>query len=254
MGDVPDDDIVFKALADPHRRALLDALRERDGRTLGELCEPMPMTRYGVMKHLALLEEAGLVTTERVGREKHHYLNPIPIQMVYERWVSRFARPWAGALTALKRHVEQEEEMDKHVQMIFVQASAEEVWKAWTDPDLTPRYYFGSAVEGEWKEGGEYRYPRPYGGTYVDGRILEIEPPHKLVTTFTPHWEGAAAAAETRVTFLVEPQGEMCKITLIHEGLDTSQGIGADIAEGWARILSGMKTVLETGRPFPGQA
>lgn len=255
MGDGPADDTVFKALADSHRRAILDALRSKDGQTLGELCEPMPMTRYGVMKHLALLETAGLVTTERVGREKHHYLNPIPIQMVYERWVSRFARPWAGALTALKRYVEQEEEerqMDKHVQMIFVRASAEEVWKAWTDPDLTPRYYFGSAVEGEWRVGGSYRYPRPDGGTFVDGKILEIEPPRKLVTTFTPHWEGAEAAAETRVTFLVEPDGELCKITLIHEGLDTSQGIGADIAEGWARILSGMKTMLETGEHVAG--
>ena len=249
-----DDDVVFKALADPHRRAMLDALRRRDGRTLGELAEPMPMTRYGVMKHLALLEEAGLVTTERVGREKHHYLNPVPIQTVYERWVSRFARPWAGALTALKRYVEQEEEeqMDKHVQMIFVRASAEEVWQALTDPDLTPKYYFGSAVEGDWRVGGKYRYPRPEGGTFVDGEVLELEPPHKLVTTFTPNWEGSAVAAGTRVTFLIEPQEEICKITLTHEGLDTSQGIGADIAEGWSRILSGLKTMLETGDSLAG--
>ncbi len=241
---------MFKALADPHRRALLDALRERDGQTLTDLCRPIPMSRYGVMKHLTILEDAALVTSERVGREKHHYLNPVPIQIVYERWVNRFARPWAGALTALKRHVE-EETMAKHVQMVFIRTSAQDLWEALTSGEQTSRYYFGSAVEANWEPGGSYRYPRPDGGDYLAGTILEIDPPTRLVTTFTPLWDGAEGAAETRVTWTIEEQGEVCKLTLVHEGLDTESGIGADIVEGWARILSGLKTVLETNTSLP---
>jgi DNA-binding transcriptional ArsR family regulator len=95
-------DPVFRALADPSRRRLLDGLRERDGQTLGELCEALPdMTRFGVMKHLALLEEAHLVVTERHGRSKHHYLNPVPIRQIHDRWISKYAEPFASALVEL---------------------------------------------------------------------------------------------------------------------------------------------------------
>jgi len=101
-------DEVFKALADPTRRQLLDALFELDGQTLTALEEGVPMTRFGVMKHLKVLEEAGLVTTRRRGREKLHFLNPVPIRQVYERWVDKFQEPWASALTELKREIEEE--------------------------------------------------------------------------------------------------------------------------------------------------
>lgn len=242
------DEIVFKALADRHRRSLLDALRRRDGRTLGELCEPLTMTRYGVMKHLAVLEEAGLITTERVGREKHHYLNPVPIQMVYDRWVSAYLRPWTDALTALKQTVEEEDGMAKHVQMIFIRATADTVWRALTDPVETQRYYFGSAIEADWRAGGDYRYTNPEGDSFITGEILEIDPPHRLVMTFTPHWEGSEAAANTRVTWLLEEIDGLCKLTLTHEGLDLESELAGDLAQGWARIISGMKTVIETGR------
>ena len=95
-------DPVFRALADPSRRRLLDGLRERDGQTLTELCEAIPdMTRFGVMKHLAVLEEAHLVVTERHGRSKHHYLNPIPIRQIHDRWISKYAEPFASALIEL---------------------------------------------------------------------------------------------------------------------------------------------------------
>lgn len=102
-------DEVFKALADPTRRQLLDALFERDGQSLGELERPLEMSRFGVMKHLGVLEGAGLVTTRRRGREKLHFLNPVPIQLVYERWVSKYREPWASALTELKREIEEEQ-------------------------------------------------------------------------------------------------------------------------------------------------
>ena len=102
-------DEVFKALADPTRRSLLDELFERDGQTLSELEGRLPMSRFGVMKHLKLLEEAGLVTTKRRGREKLHFLNPVPIREVHDRWVSKYAEPWASALTELKRDLERED-------------------------------------------------------------------------------------------------------------------------------------------------
>jgi DNA-binding transcriptional ArsR family regulator len=100
-------DEVFKALADPTRRGLLDALFERDGQSLSSLERGRPMTRFGVMKHLRVLEEAGLVTTRRRGREKLHFLNPVPIRLIHDRWVSKYAEPWTAALTGLKRELEE---------------------------------------------------------------------------------------------------------------------------------------------------
>ena len=102
-----DDDRVFKALADPTRRGLLDALHEEDGQSLSSLEKGLPMTRFGVMKHLKVLEGAGLVTTKRRGREKLHFLNAVPIRLIHDRWVSKYAEPWAAALTGLKREIEE---------------------------------------------------------------------------------------------------------------------------------------------------
>ena len=102
-------DDVFKALADPTRRLLLDELFVEDGQTLSALEQRLPMTRFGVAKHLKVLEEAGLVTTQRRGREKLHFLNPVPIREVHDRWVSKYAEPWASALTGLKRDLERED-------------------------------------------------------------------------------------------------------------------------------------------------
>jgi DNA-binding transcriptional ArsR family regulator len=102
-------DDVFKALADPTRRRLLDELFEEDGQTLSALEQRLPMTRFGVAKHLKVLEEAGVVTTQRRGREKFHFLNPVPIREVHDRWVSKYAEPWASALTELKRDLERED-------------------------------------------------------------------------------------------------------------------------------------------------
>src|SRR5215208_2758051 len=100
-------DEVFRALSDPTRRHLLDRLYERDGLSLSELERELPMTRFGVMKHLRVLEEANLVVTRRRGREKLHFLNPVPIRLVYERWVSKYAEPIAAALTGIKRELEE---------------------------------------------------------------------------------------------------------------------------------------------------
>src|SRR6478736_6502011 len=124
----------FRALADPNRRVLLDRLFERDGQTLGELCEYLPeMTRFGVMKHLGVLEEADLVTTVKVGREKRHYLNPVPIRLVHDRWIGKFAEPVVGALSAFKLQLESPMDTIDHVYAVYIKAPPDRVWRAITD-------------------------------------------------------------------------------------------------------------------------
>ena len=125
-------DAVFRALADPTRRSLLDELFREDGQTLSSLEQRLPMTRFGVMKHLKVLEDAGVVTTRKRGREKLHFLNPVPIRLVYERWVSKYAEPWAATLTGLKRRLE-EDSMEK-VFEIYLKTTPERVSEAITDP------------------------------------------------------------------------------------------------------------------------
>ena len=110
MAERPDADALFKALADPSRRRLLDLLHAHDGRTLGELCAHLDMSRQGVTQHLAVLETANLIATVRRGREKLHFLNPVPLQQVYERWIAKFERPRLKALSSLKRRLENPDE------------------------------------------------------------------------------------------------------------------------------------------------
>src|SRR5437588_8444859 len=148
-------DDVFRALADPTRRSLLDELFEDDGQTLTALEARLPMTRFGVMKHLRVLEEAGLVTVKRRGREKLHFLNPVPIRLVHDRWVSKYAEPWAAALSELKHDLE-EEVMEK-VFEIYIKTTPERLWEAITDPDMRTRYSFGVATRSDWTPGSHYR-------------------------------------------------------------------------------------------------
>src|SRR3979490_2210280 len=136
-------DAVFRALADPTRRSLLDALFKQDGQTLGALEERVPMTRFGVMKHLKLLEEAGLVVARRRGREKLHFLNPVPIRLVHDRWVSKYAEPWAAALSDLKQTLESP--MEK-VFEIYIRTTPERLWEAITDGEIRSKYNFGARI------------------------------------------------------------------------------------------------------------
>src|SRR5579872_3859042 len=122
---------VFKAIADPVRRTLLDRLFRHNALTLSDLCDGLAMTRFGVMKHLRILEAAGLVTTRKVGREKLHYLNPVPIRLIHDRWVSKYAEPWAAALSDIKHRLE-DATMEK-VFEIYIKTSPERLWQAITD-------------------------------------------------------------------------------------------------------------------------
>src|SRR3954454_21136648 len=135
-------DDVFKALADPTRRSLLDELFREDGQTLSALEERLPMPRFGVMKHLKVLEEAGLVATRKRGREKLHFLNVVPIRLVHDRWVSKYAEPWVAGLSDLKHDLEKEKVMEQ-VFEIYIKTTPERLWEAITDNDMRAKYSFG---------------------------------------------------------------------------------------------------------------
>jgi uncharacterized protein YndB with AHSA1/START domain len=238
-------DDVFKALADPTRRGLLDALFERDGQTLTELEQRAPMTRFGVMKHLRVLEEAGLVVTKRRGREKLHFLNPVPIRLVHDRWVSKYAEPWAATLSDLKQALEGKT-MEK-VFEIYIKATPERVWEAITDSDLRRKYNFGVGVQSDWTTGSTYQASHGRAdGPICAGENLEVDPPRRLVQSFNALWgEDVRAEGTSRVTWEIEQVEDSCRLTVTHDQL--REGAHDELYGGWPMILSGLKTLLETG-------
>src|SRR5436190_14254183 len=170
-------DVVFKALADPTRRILLDELFQEDGQSLSALGQRLPMTRFGVMKHLRVLEEANLVTAKRRGREKLHFLNPVPIQLVHDRWVSKYAEPWAATLSELKTRLE--ETMEK-VFEIYIKTTPERLWEAITDPGMRAKYSFGVETNSDWTPGSSYKSSAPAAGADIaEGENLEVDPPRR---------------------------------------------------------------------------
>jgi uncharacterized protein YndB with AHSA1/START domain/DNA-binding transcriptional ArsR family regulator len=239
-------DAVFKALADPTRRSLLDELFAEDGQTLTALEERLPMTRFGVMKHLRLLEEAGLVTTRRHGREKHHFLNPVPIRLVHDRWVSKYAEPWAAALSELKHDLE-EELMEKMFE-IYIKTTPERLWEAITDGEMRQKYSFGVGVDSDWAPGSRYEAVHPGAGIKIsEGENLEVDAPRRLVQSFNALWSDEVKSEGTsRVTWEIEPVGDSCRLTVTHS--DLREDANAELYGGWPMILSGLKTLLETGQ------
>jgi uncharacterized protein YndB with AHSA1/START domain len=238
-------DAVFKALADPTRRSLLDDLYEEDGQTLSALERRLPMTRIGVMKHLRVLEEAGLLTTKRRGREKLHFLNPVPIRLVHDRWVSKYAEPWAATLTGLKKRLE--EELMEKVFEIYIKTTPERLWEAITDPDLRSQYSFGVTVNSDWRNGSRYEATHAGAGVAIaEGENLEVDPPRRLVQSFNALWsDDVKAEGTSRVTWEIEPVGDSCRLVVTHDQL--REGADDEIYGGWPQILSGLKTLLETG-------
>jgi uncharacterized protein YndB with AHSA1/START domain/DNA-binding transcriptional ArsR family regulator len=238
------DDDVFRALADPTRRSLLDKLFEEDGQTLSALMEKLPMTRFGVMKHLAVLEEAGLVLAKRRGREKLHFLNPVPIRLVHDRWVSKYTERWAAALSDLKRRLEKEKSMQK-VFEIYIKTTPERLWKAITDTEMRRKYNFGLAVISDWTPGSRYE---GVGGNMpvLEGENLEVDPPRRLVQSFRALWsEDVKSEGTSRVTWQIEQVGDSCLLRVTHDGL--REDANEQLYGGWPMILSGIKTLLETG-------
>jgi uncharacterized protein YndB with AHSA1/START domain/DNA-binding transcriptional ArsR family regulator len=247
-----DADKVFKALADPTRRYLLDQLRENNGRTLGELCQHLEMARQSATQHLDVLERANLVTTLRRGRERLHYLNPVPLYEIQERWIDTFEHPRLQALRSIRRQAEEPDMADKptFVYVTYIQSTPEEVWHALTDADLTAEYWGHSNVS-DWQSGSRWEHQRIDGSGIADavGTVLETEPPRRLVVTFADPGENAAAGP-SQVAFDIEAHGDIVRLTVTHENLADQAEYDA-AAAGWPAVLANLKSLLETGHVLP---
>jgi uncharacterized protein YndB with AHSA1/START domain/DNA-binding transcriptional ArsR family regulator len=255
-------DEVFRALADPSRRALLDSLRSRNGQSLRELCAGLEMARQSVSKHLAILEEANLVTTVWRGREKLHYLNAAPINDIAERWIHRYDQDRVRALSDLKRALEDTAlPKPEFVYTTYIRTTPEQLWKGLTDPAFTRRYW-GLTFDSDWKVGSTVTLEQ--NGVVVadpDQVVLESEPFRRLSYTwhtFTPEWarlhgfsdaDLARITSEPRskVTFHLEEQGEVVRLTVVHDGFEPGSAVLESISGGWPVVLSNLKTLLETG-------
>ena len=207
----------------------------------------LPMTRFGVMKHLKVLEEAGLVVTRRRGREKLHFLNAVPIRLIHDRWVSKYAEPWATTLTGLKSELE-DRTMEK-VFEIYIKTTPERLWEAITNKEMRRKYNFGLIVKSDWTPGSRYEGGPTQGSTPIilEGENLEVDPPRRLVQSFRALWsDDVKREGTSRVTWEIEPVGDSCRLTVTHDQL--REGANAELYGGWMMILSGLKTLLETGQ------
>jgi uncharacterized protein YndB with AHSA1/START domain/DNA-binding transcriptional ArsR family regulator len=250
------DDAVFKALADPTRREILDALFGREGQSLGDLERLFDMTRFGVMKHVRVLEDASLVVTRKVGRSRLHYLNPVPIREIHDRWTGKFAARASGALLTLRAGLEKGGTMaangkPSHVYVVYIRATPERIWDALTQSEFTQQYYYASTVESDWTAGCRYEFAID-GQTAIVGEVLEAVPHSRLAMTFDARWDDdVAPESPSRVTWEIEQAGDgLSKLTVVHDGFDGETNTYRQAAGGMPFILSGLKTLLETGEPL----
>ncbi|NND02504.1 MAG: helix-turn-helix domain-containing protein [Acidimicrobiia bacterium] len=250
-------DEVFKAINDPSRRLLLDTLFEKDGQTLGELTEQLPeMTRYGVMNHLRVLEDAKLITTLRQGRSKLHYLNPVPIRLIHDRWINKYAELRVGAIADIKSRVEgggQRMGAPDHIYKAYINGSQAEVWDAITNPDKTVQYFYGTRIDAELEPGGKMNYLYGHNGEVAStGNIISIDPPNKLEFTFQAMWDEqmVAEGPAREVWALVEVNG-MVELTIELYDAPAGSKTYDDFTNGFPYIVSGLKSLVETGTPLP---
>ncbi len=247
-------DTIFKALADDTRRQILDILRGRDGRSLQDLEEALLkqgvlMTRFGVMKHLKVLEEANLVISHKQGRFKLHYLNVVPLQQVLDRWIEPLTRkPAARAVLDLKAALEGHKKMNApapdFILDTYINATAERLWQALISGDDTIRYYInGARLDGNIVADGRYDYRLANGDSMLGGTITKVEEGRVLDMTFEPNW-AASHDQPSRVVFEVEAHGDVSKLRIMHFDIPAGQ---EGVKEGWSKIASKLKTYLETG-------
>ncbi|RDI54591.1 ArsR/SmtB family transcription factor [Nocardia mexicana] len=262
-----DDDLAFKALADPSRRFLLDLLFARDGRTLGELESELEMTRFGVAKHLRVLEDAGLVVTRRSGREKLHFLNPVPIRLIHDRWIGKYTERAAAALVDLKFELEQQAMTSTsdtttstvRVYRVYIKATPQAIWDAITQPEWTVKFGYQAPVDYDLRPGGAFRglasaAMKEHGApdVVIDGEVIEADPPRRLVQTWRALFLGEDF---TRLTYEIEDEGAGISIlTVTHDVTGAPQTAAQTDGQlpgaggGWNQTLSDLKTLLETGK------
>jgi uncharacterized protein YndB with AHSA1/START domain/DNA-binding transcriptional ArsR family regulator len=243
-------DAIFKALADPTRRNLLDALRRRDGQTLTEMESVKDMTRFGIMKHLAVLEAANLVITRKVGRFKYHYLNTAPVQELVDRWIEPITRqPMTRTVLDLKSTLEGENTMvttkPDFMLETFIRTTPEKLWEALTSTELTTHFNIANAAfHGKIAKGERYEYIRPDGSVMLSGTILRADPFTHLEMTFVPGW-GDGERKSSRNVYEIVQQGQLTKLTVLHFNIPADyQGV----REGWAQVIASLKSLLETGK------
>jgi uncharacterized protein YndB with AHSA1/START domain/DNA-binding transcriptional ArsR family regulator len=244
-------DKIFNALGDKSRRYLLDLLYERNGQSLTELSSNLDMSRQAVTKHLKILESADLVIPVWKGKEKLHYLNPVPLRHIYSRWINKFDESRIQGLYEWKNELEntkQEVKMNGFIYQIVIATSAEKVWETLTKPEFTQKFWFGRSVISDWSVGSSVSIITPEGEEEVKGEVLEFNPFKRLSYT----WKTPDVASEqaTTVVFELQEMGPMTKVTILHD-IDTADAKFQQAAAGWTFILCGLKTFLETGAPMP---
>jgi uncharacterized protein YndB with AHSA1/START domain/DNA-binding transcriptional ArsR family regulator len=254
-------DDVFRALADPSRRRLLDSLNQQNGQTLRELCAGLEMARQSVSKHLAVLEAANLVTTVWRGREKLHFLNAEPINAIADRWINQYDRRRVQLFADLKTSLEQETMSDNDfVYTTYIKTTPERLWQALTDPEFTKQYW-GLYHDTDWQVGSPMDWKM--GDVTMAGPgqvVLEHDPYRRLAFTWhhiTPEFAKAtdmddelrdktAAEPLSKASFDLEQVGDQVKLTVIHGGFEPGSAIRAMITDGWTRLISDLKTFVET--------
>ena len=242
-------DTIFKALNDRARRTILDSLRRNDGQSLTELEQQLDMTRFGVMKHLKVLEDAHLGVTRKQGRFKYHYLNPVPLQEVVDRWVAPFLQPQVAALTQLKSRLERYQMAKPDFMMqTFIRCTQDALWDALQNPEEMAAYHFMCNTVQQ--SGNVYTFVLPDGNPMMKQKVLSSDPKSRIELTFEPLFMGPEAPASRNV-YLIEPQGDLCKLTIEHYDMAEGQ---EGFAEGWARLASSLKSYLETGKALKGAA
>lgn len=255
VSEPTDDDAVFKGLADPTRRGLLDSLRRHEGVTLSDLCKDVSMSRQSVTQHLDQLVDAGLVVVVRRGRERWHYLNAAPLHDITSRWLRRFDVVHLAAMHTIKELAEEPPVTDvsplpAYVYVTYIQARPERVWAALTDPAVTAIYWDGMANVSDWQVGSPWTHQTPHGNGDYDiwGSVLEADPPRLLKFTFQPAAQDLADHGST-VTYLIEEAGGSVRLTVTHENLP-DQAMLDGVSQGWPTVLSSLKSYLEIGSPL----
>ncbi len=247
-----DMEAIFKALADPARLSLMDSLRHKDGQSLSELEAQFDMTRFGVMKHLKVLEDASLIVTRKKGRFKYHYLNAVPLQEAIDRFIDPYrAKPAARGILDLKNTLEgtapmlDDQPKPDFMMQTYIQCSHDALWEALTDPGRMGAYHFMCSKVTH--DDGVYSYILSDGNPMLVTRTLKADPKSRIEATFEPKWDENPIPA-SRTVFLLIPETGHMKLVVEHSDLAFPVVPGEGVADGWERWASGLKTYLETGQ------
>lgn len=209
------------------------------------------MARQSVTQHLGVLEDANLVAVQHRGRERLHYLNPVPLQEIQERWISKFEPPRLDAVSAIKKRAEETAMVKRpdYVYVTYICASAETVWDALTSEELTAQFWGHSNVS-TWGTGQPWKHVRTDGSGIADviGRVVESERPRRLAITFED--PNGVTAPASLVTFTIEEFKDIVKLSIVHENIPSPEDEEA-AALGWAAVCSNLKSLLETGKVLP---